>query len=191
MRTAFTIFLLVSEFLVATAVPAQELYESDSFRYMQIAGKRPVPRDDEMKIDDLIRQMTLEEKVGQMTQLTVQMVTSGRDQTSEIDDQKLEKAVIKYGVGSILNVFNQALTLEHWHRIISRIEEFAARTRLKVPVLYGIDSIHGANYVQGATLFPQDLGMAATWNPELMQRSAEIAAMETGRRDPMELLTGT
>jgi beta-glucosidase len=46
-------------------------------------------------------------------------------------------------------------------------------------VIYGIDSIHGANYVQGATLFPQELGMAATWNPALMQRAAEIAAMET------------
>ncbi len=53
------------------------------------------------------------------------------------------------------------------------------KTRLKIPNLYGIDSIHGANYVQGATLFPQEIGMAATWNPALMQRAAEITAMET------------
>lgn len=179
MRSFFTILLLVSEFLVSTPAQGQEPYESDSSRYVQIAGRRPPTHDNEKKIDDLVRQMTIEEKVGQMTQLTIQMVTNGRDQNSEIDEQKLERAVIKYGVGSILNVFNQALTLEHWHRIISRVQEFASRTRLKVPVLYGIDSIHGANYVQGATLFPQDLGMAATWDPELMQRSAEIAAMET------------
>jgi beta-glucosidase len=50
---------------------------------------------------------------------------------------------------------------------------------LKIPVLYGIDSIHGANYVQGATLHPQEIGMAATWNPALMQRLAEITAAET------------
>ena len=46
-------------------------------------------------------------------------------------------------------------------------------------MIYGIDSIHGANYVQGATLFPQEIGMAATFNPELMKRAAEIAAIET------------
>jgi beta-glucosidase-like glycosyl hydrolase len=53
------------------------------------------------------------------------------------------------------------------------------KTRLKIPVIYGIDSIHGANYIQGATLFPQEIGMAATWNPALMQRAAEVAAAET------------
>jgi beta-glucosidase-like glycosyl hydrolase len=46
-------------------------------------------------------------------------------------------------------------------------------------VIYGIDSIHGANYVRGSTLFPQEIGMAATWNPALMQRVAEITAVET------------
>ena len=123
--------------------------------------------------------MTVEEKVGQMTQLTIDMVTTGDDQDVKIDDAKLEKAVVEYGVGSILNVNNQALTLDHWHRIIGPIQQAAQKTRLKIPVIYGVDSIHGANYVQGATLFPQEIGMAATWNPALMQRAAEIAAMET------------
>lgn len=123
--------------------------------------------------------MTIEEKVGQMTQLTIDMVTKGDDQGVEIDQEKLEKAVVKYGVGSILNVNNQAITLAHWHRIIGPIQQAAAKTRLKIPVIYGVDSIHGANYVQGATLFPQELGMASTWNPELMQKAAEITAMET------------
>ena len=123
--------------------------------------------------------MTIEEKVGQMTQLTIDMVTKGDDQGVEIDQEKLDKAIAKYGVGSILNVNNQALTLEHWHRIIGPIQAAAQKTRLKIPVIYGVDSIHGANYVQGSTLFPQELGMAATWNPVLMQRAAEITAMET------------
>ena len=123
--------------------------------------------------------MTIEEKVGQMTQLTIDMVTKGDDQDVEIDQEKLDKAIAKYGVGSILNVNNQALTLEHWHRIIGPIQAAAQKTRLKIPVIYGVDSIHGANYVQGSTLFPQELGMAATWNPVLMQRAAEITAMET------------
>ena len=79
------------------------------------------------------------------------------------DPAKLEKAIVKYGVGSILNVSDQALTLDRWHEFIAQIQDAAKKTRLGIPVIYGIDSIHGANYVQGATLFPQEIGMAATW----------------------------
>jgi beta-glucosidase len=123
--------------------------------------------------------MTLEEKVGQMTQLQIGMVTTGRDQDIQIDPAKLDKAIVQYGVGSILNVQDQALTIDRWHEIIRQIQEASQRSRLKIPVIYGIDSIHGANYVQGSTLFPQEIGMAATWNPALMQRAAEITATET------------
>jgi len=136
-------------------------------------------RDNTQKIETLLRRMTVEEKVGQMTQLTIDMVTSGDDQNVRIDEKKLEKAVIQYSVGSILNVNNQALPIDRWHEIIGGIQQAAQKTRLKIPVIYGVDSIHGANYVQGATLFPQEIGMAATWNPALMQRAAEITAMET------------
>lgn len=131
------------------------------------------------KADDLLAKMTLEEKVGQMTQLEISMVSTGRDQQIRIDPAKLEKAIIKYGVGSILNVADQALTLDHWHETIRQIQDAAKRTRLKIPVLYGIDTIHGANYVQGSTLFPQPLAMAATWNPELVMKGSEVAAVET------------
>ncbi len=151
----------------------------DSSAFHAAASRRPVRPNNSAKIEALIRQMTVEEKVGQMTQLTIDMVTKGDDQGVEIDQEKLDKAIAKYGVGSILNVNNQALTLDHWHRIIGPIQEAAKKTRLKIPVIYGVDSIHGANYIQGATLFPQELGMAATWNPALMQRAAEITAMET------------
>jgi beta-glucosidase len=131
------------------------------------------------KVEDLLAKMTLEEKVGQMTQLEIGMVTTGKDQEIKIDPAKLEKAVGKYGVGSILNVADQALPVERWHDIIRQIQTAAARTRLRIPVVYGIDTIHGANYVRGSTLFPQPLAMAATWNPELMRRASEVAAAET------------
>lgn len=131
------------------------------------------------KVDALLKQMTLEEKVGQMTQLEIGMVCSGKDQALQIDPAKLERAVVKYGVGSILNVKDEALPVDKWHQIIGQIQTAALKTRLKIPVIYGIDTIHGVNYTQGSTLFPQELGMAATWNPELMKRTAEIAAMET------------
>jgi beta-glucosidase len=153
---------------------------NDSDAFFQTALKAGPERDNSQKIDALIKRMTLEEKVGQMTQLTIGMIVNGQDQNIQIDPQKLDKAITRYGVGSILNVSDQALTPDKWHDTIKQIQEAATRqTRLGIPVIYGIDSIHGANYVQGATLFPQEIGMAATWNPELMKRGSEIAAMET------------
>ncbi|HEX5886720.1 MAG TPA: glycoside hydrolase family 3 N-terminal domain-containing protein [Pyrinomonadaceae bacterium] len=153
---------------------------ADSDEFFQRTSRTGPERDHTQKIEDLLKRMTLEEKVGQMTQLTIEMIASGKDQNIKVDPAKLEKAVVKYGVGSILNVYDQALTLDRWQEIITQIQEAATKkTRLGIPVLYGIDSIHGANYILGATLFPQEIGMAATWNPELMKRASEIAAIET------------
>lgn len=172
--------ILVSIFCVliqqsTTAILAQ----NESGYYMREAGSKPVYPNYEDKIADLVSRMTLEEKVGQMTQLELGMISKGQDSEIEIDEAKLEKAVVKYGVGSILNVANHALPVEKWHRIIGAIQNAAGKTRLKIPVIYGIDSIHGANYIRGGTLFPQQIGMSSTWNPELMQKAAEITAMET------------
>lgn len=151
----------------------------DSDVFLQAALRQKPARDDTRRIEALLARMTLEEKVGQMTQLEIGMVTTGSNQTIQIDPAKLEKAVVKYGVGSILNVKDQALPVDYWHNLLRQIQEASQRTRLKIPVIYGIDSIHGANYVQGATLFPQEIGMAATWNPELMLRAAQVVGMET------------
>ena len=156
----------------------REITDSDAFFREMIRKPRPA-RDNTARVEALLKRMTLEEKVGQMTQLTMGMFVDGRDQNVRIDEAKLDKAINKYGVGSFLNVNDQALTVDKWHEIIGRIQDASMKTRLKIPNLYGIDSIHGANYVQGATLFPQEIGMAATWNPALMLRASEITAMET------------
>lgn len=158
-------------------VPA-DLRDSDQF-FQDAISSRGRQRSHAQQIEALLKRMTVEEKVGQMTQLTLEMIVSGHDQTVQIDPDKLQKAIGRYGVGSILNCYNQALTPEKWQDIITQIQTAAKKTRLGIPVVYGIDSVHGANYVQGATLFPQQTGMAATWNPELMKRGAEISAMET------------
>ncbi len=151
----------------------------DSQTYMRRAGQRPKLRDYSNQINALIKQMTLEEKVGQMTQLEIGQITSGGDSNIEIDPVKLKNVVETYGVGSILNVNGHALPIDKWHEIIAKIQTSANNTRLKIPVIYGIDSIHGANYIRGGTLFPQEIGMGATWNPVLMEKAAEITAMET------------
>ena len=156
---------------------ASDLADSDAF-FQNALQSGPV-KDHSEQIEALLKRMTVEEKVGQMTQLEIGMVTTGQDQGIAIDPAKLEKAIAQYGVGSILNVSNHALTVDKWHEIIGQIQAAATKTRLGIPVIYGIDSIHGANYIQGATLFPQEIGMAATWNPELMLRASEITAIET------------
>ena len=155
-----------------------DINDSDKFLQDAIRSRGP-DRDYSQKIESLLKQMTVKEKVGQMTQLTLEMIVSGHDQSIQIDPAKLQKAIGQYGVGSILNCYDQALTPDKWQDVVTQIQTTAKKTRLGIPVIYGIDSIHGANYVQGSTLFPQELGMAATWNPELMKRGSEISAMET------------
>ncbi len=138
--------------------------------------------DIERKIDSLLSRMTLEEKVGQMTQITLQVVSATRGtatQPHRLDLQKLRKAIVEYHVGSILNVYDVAFSLDYWNELITRIQDIALhQTRLGIPVIYGIDAIHGANYLREGTLFPQSIALAATRNPELVRKSARITARE-------------
>ncbi len=135
------------------------------------------------QVKELLSKMTLEEKVGQMTQVTIQAVSKvqgTKDQKHQLDEIKLEEAIKKYHVGSILNVYDMMNSVEYWHEIINKIENIATKeTRLGIPVLYGIDAIHGATYTKGSTLFPQSISLASTWNTELAKRSGEITAFET------------
>lgn len=138
--------------------------------------------DIEKKVKDLLSQMTLEEKVGQMTQVTLQVVSKKqgtKDQHHELDEAKLEEAILKYHVGSILNVYDVAHESEYWHEVITKIQNIALKSRLKIPVIYGIDAIHGATYTKGATLFPQALAVASTWNKDIAKRIGEITSIET------------
>lgn len=134
------------------------------------------------KVDQLLENMTLEEKVGQMTQITIQAVSAQEGkvgQEHEIDPEKLRQAITQYHIGSFLNVWNKAYSVEHWQKLITQIQDIAVNeTRLGIPVIYGIDAIHGANYTQNATLFPQSINMAATWNPKLVRLESEITAKE-------------
>jgi beta-glucosidase len=137
----------------------------------------------ENRVKDLLSKMTIEEKVGQMTQVTIQTVSSAQGTVSQkhkLDKAKLEEAITKYHVGSLLNVYDVAHDLDYWSEIITAIQDIAVnKTRLKIPVLYGIDAIHGANYTLGATLFPQAINMAATFNRDIARISGEITAVET------------
>ena len=134
-------------------------------------------------IDALLSKMTIEEKVGQMTQLNLDVVCEGGIynlvEPHHIEPAKLHKALVDYHVGSILNCGGHAYGLDQWHTIINTIQQVATtETRLKIPVIYGIDAIHGANYTLGSTLFPQPLAQAASWNTDMVKRGGAITAYE-------------
>ncbi|MEA2761426.1 MAG: beta-glucosidase [Gemmatimonadaceae bacterium] len=125
--------------------------------------------------------MTLEEKVGEMTQLAIQVVSKkrGAGAAGQIDSVKLDDALLGHHVGSLLNAPDVALTPDNWRDVITTIQRVAARKRLPIPVIYGIDAVHGFNYMTKGTLFPQSVAMAATWNPSLVRREHQITAYET------------
>lgn len=136
-------------------------------------------------VNVLLSKMTIEEKVGQMTQVTLDVVLHGRvykpQKPFAFDEGKLVNVLLENRIGSILNVpSSEALTREQWFYVVSSIQEKAIKeTRLGIPILYGIDSIHGASYTQGATFFPHQIGLAATWNTELAKDQGTITAYET------------
>ncbi|CAN5396540.1 glycoside hydrolase family 3 N-terminal domain-containing protein [soil metagenome] len=147
-----------------------------SIAYTSNAQKQKPVDATEKKVNDLISKMSLQEKVGQMTQVTLGVVGTQID--GELDAAKLKDAVINHKVGSILNVTNHALSVDQWHKLLTQIAEEANKTRLKIPVIYGLDGIHGQTYTLDATLFPQNIGMAATRNVDLAKAVTKVAAKE-------------
>ena len=139
----------------------------------------------EEQVSSLLRKMTLEEKAGQMTQLTLGAIssseaTSENPEAHQFDMDKLRHALINKHVGSILNVHNVAFSAKQWRKVLTQVQTLATEeTRLQIPILYGIDSVHGANYVREGTLFPHNLGLAATRNPLLVERCHAVTALET------------
>ena len=136
----------------------------------------------ESRIDSLLGRMTLEEKVGEMTQLTIQVVGSTRgtpDTVQQVDSVKLDNALLDHHVGSLLNVWDVAPTPERWRELLTTVQRVAARKRVPIPVIYGIDAVHGFNYMTKGTIFPHNIAMAATWNPSLVRREHQITAYET------------
>ncbi len=145
----------------------------------KVAGPA-IPRDNdiEKRIDKVMKRLTLEEKIGQMTQLTIDNVT-GFGNGPVVQDVLLEKAIGEYKVGSILNVPDgHAQTPEVYAAILSKIQEKSMEV-MGIPCLYGLDQIHGATYTAGATFFPQEVNLAATFNRQYARDLGEITAYET------------
>lgn len=134
----------------------------------------------QQKAETLIKKMSLEEKVGQMTQVTFAVIAKGGWGNTDgmVDPAALKKAVIDHNVGSVLNTTAHALSVDMWRQIITQIQDEAKKTKLGIPVVYGLDGMHGQTYTLNSTLFPQNIGMAATRNPALAAAMAKVTANE-------------
>jgi beta-glucosidase len=135
------------------------------------------------KIDKLLSQMSIQDKIGQTCQITLDAIlktnsNGGVLEPNQIDQTKLDEAIFTYKIGSVLNVSSHTLAQEEWKRFLNTIHKPYKDKKTKIPVLYGVDAIHGVNYTIGATLFPQELGLAATWNRTLAKEFGRIVSYE-------------
>ena len=145
--------------------------------------KPAIPSDPEIeaKINKLLQKMTLEEKIGQMCEITIDVITDFSDKENgfRLSESMLDTVIGKYKVGSILNTpFSIAQEKEVWADLITRIQK-KSMEEIGIPCIYGVDQIHGTTYTRGGTFFPQSINMAAAFNRQLIRRGAEISAYET------------
>jgi beta-glucosidase len=122
----------------------------------------------EQQVEKLLSQMTLAEKIGQMTQVDTEAL-------------KDKSHIQKYALGSVLSGGGSdpsTNTPQGWLKLSQECQSWAGRTRLKIPLLYGVDAVHGHNNVLGATIFPHNIGLGATHNPALIERAARVTARE-------------
>lgn len=134
----------------------------------------------EAKVDQTLKKLTLEEKVGQMMEIVIDLLgANDNDGVFYIDEHKADSIFSHYKVGSILNAPNTcAPTAKQWEKYMAQIQKLSMK-RMGVPCIFGLDQNHGSTYTQGGTLFPQNINVAATFNREIARRSAEATAYET------------
>jgi len=120
-------------------------------------------------VRELLAKMTLEEKIGQMTQ-------AEQDALKDVND------IQKYFLGSLLSGGNSdpkaGNSLAAWTDMVDGYQEHALKTRLRIPLLYGADAVHGHNNVLGAVLFPHNIGLGCTRNPKLVESAARVTSEE-------------
>ena len=131
------------------------------------------------RVRQLLAQMTLEEKIGQMTQLNISVInTTGVQKDVVLDSAKATALVREFHIGSFLN--GEAVPAAQWVRYSAALQRIALReSRLKVPIIYGIDHMHGASYVTGTAIFPHNINLGASFNPELARQTARATVLES------------
>ncbi|MCM1078857.1 MAG: glycoside hydrolase family 3 C-terminal domain-containing protein [Bacteroidales bacterium] len=161
----------------------------------EMAMAQAIARDEklEKQVEELLSKMTLRDKVGQMCQLTLDVVAQ-ESSNSKVKSNKSVQSLAggllsaeavdnvfgEYKVGSILNIpLGVAQTPKVWSEVVRALNSASAFHCNGVPQIHGIDQIHGASYTYGATLFPQEIGLAASFNRQIPKRVGHITAYET------------
>lgn len=137
----------------------------------------PMDKDIEARVGKVLKGMSLEEKAGQMVQLNISLL---EDKSREaLDPAKLDRIIGEYKVGSILNVMHdRAHSRAETAEMVRQIQEKSMEA-IGIPCIYGLDMIHGASYLSDATLFPQEINLAATFDPRHAEAMGRITAYET------------
>ena len=149
---------------------------------IMLAQRPAIPRDAalEAKIEKQLARMTLDEKVGQMLELNLDIMGQ-RDANGQwqLNEQMLDTTIQKYKIGSILNApATRAASVEQWQKWIRLIQQKSIQYT-GIPDVYGLDHNHGVTYTQGGTLFPQPINLGASFNTELAREMAEVTAYES------------
>ncbi len=161
--------IIISTILLAATCPLQ-------------GATKAIPTDKkiEQAVQRKLKSMTLEEKIGQMTELSVDVLGGWHNGEFHFDPQKLHQAIAVYKIGSILNAPGgpTAQTPAKWEQLIGQVQEISMR-EIGIPCIYGLDQNHGTTYTLGGVLFPQNINVGASFNRNLARRAAEITAYET------------
>ena len=150
-------------------------------------GQKPAPAIPsapviEAHIQEWLKKMTLEEKIGQMCEITIDVVSdfeASKKNGFTLNPAMLDTVIGKYKVGSLLNVpLSVAQKKEKWAEAIKQIQDLSMK-EIGIPCIYGVDQIHGTTYTLDGTMFPQGINMGAAFNRELTEKAAAISAYET------------
>lgn len=139
----------------------------------------------EERTKDLLARMTLEEKIGQMTQIATTEINSVDAKSSKeerfqpyLSAKKADSLIRKHHIGSFLAAF--AVPPAQWYNFSNELQQVNMKaSRLGIPIIYGNDHVHGANYVTGATIFPQPYNISNTFQPKYAAEMGRITAIET------------
>ena len=145
-------------------------------------------QDIESKVVNLLSQMTLREKLGQCVMIEPCFCLKEKNEEGDkevysdvLDPEFLAKLLKEYHIGFFL--FGGVSRIgdgspKAWANYIAKVNEYMGETRLKIPMLFGIDAVHGVNFMKGSTIYSHNLGVTSTWNPELAKEYASIVGAE-------------
>ncbi|MBO6083357.1 MAG: glycoside hydrolase family 3 C-terminal domain-containing protein, partial [Bacteroidales bacterium] len=135
----------------------------------------PLDKELEANVENVLKKMTLDEKVGQMVQITVDRVMRG----TQVDEERLQEVIGTYKVGSLLNVIGgRAQTAAYTAEVVRRYQEVSME-QIGIPCIYGLDMIHGATYLSDGVFFPQEINIAASFNRDNARNMGVALAYET------------